>query len=294
MKKNILYSMLITGIILLNGCMADMRTALIKNEGITSENVAKGKAILDSAWKKHGFENLSKHKTYAFKATDTWRGLMGRMGKPWPEAESNVSFKFEVGTFNSQVTFLDGKREGISAGLQNWKYYEIEPGKGAEFIDVNKKINFALPAYHYFFEMVDRLKTASIISYAGEKEFRGEKYDLIICTWGSAEPHMEDDQYVAWINQKTGMMEYSEYTLRDNYLKIPGYKAFYGAIEMKDFRNIMGVMVPHEQIVYLNGVKKKEKRHVHKLRVTDFKFDSFDLKDLYPNSEDRVSGANIK
>jgi len=294
MRTSKINSILIVAAFIMQSCMADMRTALIKNEGITKENTQKGKGILEAAWRAHGFNELEKFKTYSFHASDTWRGMMGKMGKPWPEAKSELDFKFEIGTFNSQVTFLDGKRNGVSAGLLDWKYYEKEEGRDAEFVKVNKRINFALPAYHYFFEMVDRLKKAPIISYAGEKEFRGEKYDLVLCTWGTEKPHMEADQYIAWINKKTRMMDYSEYSLRENYLKVPGYKSFYGAIEMNDFQNIEGVMIPHEQIVYLNGIKKKEKKHVHKLIVSDFKFDNFDVKELYPDSTITISAIDTK
>lgn len=294
MKTLKITGILIVASVLLQSCMADLRTTLIKDNGITTANTNRGKELLQSAWEKHGFENLKNHKTYSFEASDTWKGLMGRMGKPWPEAKSELGFKFEVGSFNSQVSFLDGKKSGISAGLQNWSYYEIGASGQVEFVKVNKKINFALPAYHYFFEMVDRLKSAPIVSYAGQKDFRGEQYDLILCTWTSEKPHMEADQYVVWINKKTGMMDYSEYTLRDNYLKFPGYKSFYGALELKDFREIEGVMVPHEQIVYINGVKKKEKKHIHKLIVRDFKFDAFDIDELYPDSTDAKKGVDAK
>ena len=55
--------------------------------------------------------------------------------------------------------------------------------------------------------MIDRIKDAPIISYAGEDEFRGKKYDLVFCSWGTEKPHMKHDQYVAWINKETGLME---------------------------------------------------------------------------------------
>jgi len=280
--------------IILQSCMADMRTRLIKTESINPENEKKGRDILERAWKVQGFENLSKHQVYSLHGSDIWKGMMGKMGKPWPDNKSELKFKFEVGTFNSKISFLDGKRKGESSGLQNWNYYEATGNEDVKFVKTNKRINFGLPAYHYFFEMVDRLKKAPIIRYAGEKEFRGEKYDLVFCTWGREKPHMEHDQYIAWVNQKTGMMEYSEYSLRENYLKMPGYKSFYGAIELKNFKNIDGILIPHEQTVYINGIKKNKKKHVHQLIVTDFKFDNFDVKELYPNTEIKKSDDKKK
>lgn len=276
---------LMVGAIILQSCMADMRTAMIKKNKINPENSKKGRDILEKAWEIQGFDKLASHQVYSLHGSDIWRGMMGKMGKPWPDNKSELEFKFEVGTNNSQIAFLDGKRRGELSGLNNGKYYEIKDGKKAEFVKTNKRINFGLPAYHFFFEMVDRLKKAPIIRYAGEKEFRGEMYDLVFCTWVFERPHMGNDQYVAWVNRSTGMMEYSEYSLRNNYLKIPGYKSFYGAIELKDFRNIDGVLVPHEQTVYLNGVKAKKKKHVHQMIVTDFQFDGFDINELYPNAE---------
>ena len=271
--------------LLMQGCMADIRTKLVKKEGITQTNEEKGKSLLKKAWKKHGYANLHNHQTYSFEGADIWKGMMGRMGKPWPEAKSTIAFKYAVGTFDSQAHFKDGKREGVIAGLQSWNYYEKEVGKGIEFKEMNKRIRFGLSAYHYFFEMLDRLERAPIISYAGEKKFNDTNYDLIFATWDKPEPHMKNDQYMLWINRNTGMLEYAEYTLRESYLKIPGYKAFYGSIKYDDFRNVDGVMIPHQQTVFLNSPSKKDKKHLHRLNVKNFEFDSFDLKELYPNPE---------
>ena len=260
-------------------CLADLRTKVIKKEGITMENTAKGKAILDKAWKAQGFDNIKNHQVYSFKGKDTWKGMLGRMGKVWPNRKATMDFKYQVGTFDGQVTFLDGKRKGEKAGLQNWNYYEVEEGK-AEFQKPNKRINFALAAFQYFGEMIDRLRSAPIISYAGEKEFKGKKYDLVFITWHTEKPHQAADQYVAWINKTTGLMDYTQYTIRDNYLKMPGSKAIAGAVEYGDFRNIDGVLISFEHTIYGFNMKKKKKRNLHQLVISDFQFDNFDVEEL--------------
>lgn len=286
MKKiNSLTFLTIVCCLLLQGCMADMRTNMIKREGISNANEIKGKSILKNTWDKHGFSNLSNHKVYSLIADDTWKGIMGRMGKPWPEAKSKLKLKFAINTFDSKVEFMNGKKENTSAGLQSWNYYEQTAGENIEFTDYNKRIAFGLSAYQYFFEMLDRLKRAPIISYAGEKKFNDLEYDLIFVTWKEAEPHMEHDQYLLWINKKTQLLEYAVYSLRDNYLKMPGYKAFYGSVKYDDYRDIDGILIPHKQTVFLNEPSKKDKRNLHQLLVTDFKFDDFDISELYPNTE---------
>ncbi|MEL6851455.1 MAG: hypothetical protein AAFP92_23240, partial [Bacteroidota bacterium] len=216
--------------ILLQGCMADMRTPNIKKQGISQQEEQKGRALIEAAWTKHGFSNLKHHQTYGFTGDDIWKGMMGKMGKPWPEAESQIGFKYAVGSFDSQATFLNGQRKGLKAGLQSWNYYEQEPGKALAFVETDERIAFGLSAFHYFFELLDRMKSLPIVAYAGEKAFDGKKFDMVFATWEKAEPHMAHDQYVLWINQATGLLEYAVYSLRDNYLKMPGGKSFYGSI----------------------------------------------------------------
>lgn len=266
--------------IFLQGCMADLRTNLVKNDGLTSENVNKGKALLRSAWQKQGFDKLKNHTVYSFKGNDTWKGMMGKMGKVWPENESELAFKYQIGTFDGQVSFLSGKRKGEIAGLQNWQYYESTNQAKPEFKELNKRIGFGLAAFQYFTEMIGRLKDAPIIGYAGEDELRGIKYDLVFITWHKSEPHKEADQYIAWINKETGLLDFAQYTIRENYLKAPGGGAVYGGVEFSDFRNIEGVMIAHEHSVYSFNLKEKKEKNLHQLLISDFQFDSFDAEDL--------------
>ena len=285
MKKQILKGsgILLLSAILLQGCMYDLRSKTIKKEGITIENTAKGEKILDRAWKKQGYDKLKDHSVYSFHGSDTWKGMLGKMGKIWPEMKAEMEFKYQIGTFDGQVTFVDGKQSGDVAGLQNWNYYEISNNETV-FKDKDKKKNrrkvFGIAAFQYFTEMISRIKNAPIISYAGEKEFRGQQYDLVFCTWGTDKPHIEHDQYLAWINKETGLMDFTQYTIRDTYLKPPGYKMIGGAIEFADFKNIDGIMIPHEHLVYPIKLQKKTKKNLHRLIISGFKFDAFDVEEL--------------
>lgn len=274
---------LIISSLLLQGCMYDLRTTTIKEEGITEANIKKGKEVLESAWKKQGFDKLKNHHTYSFHGSDTWKGLLGRMGQIWPELKSELDFKYQIGSFDGQVKFLDGEKKGNIAGLQNWNFYEIIDSdttfKDKDHKKSRRKV-FGLAAFQYFTEMIDRIKDAPIISYAGEDEHRGQKYDLVFCTWESAEPHMEHDQYLAWINKKTGLMDFTQYTLRDTYLKPPGYKMIGGGVEFADFKEIDGIMIPHEQLVYAIKLRENPKKNLHRLIISDFEFDSFNVEEL--------------
>ncbi|MFK7772505.1 MAG: hypothetical protein AB8F94_10205 [Saprospiraceae bacterium] len=271
--------LLIFSFLFLQSCMADLRTKSIKKEGITIENTKKGKAILERSWKAQGFDKMKNHQVYSFNGKDTWKGMLGRVGKVWPNRKSEMSFKYQIGTFDGQVAFHDGKRKGELAGLQNWNYYEVEEDK-TKFRKPNKRIKFGLSAFQYFTEMIDRLKNAPIISYAGEKEFRDQKYDLVLVTWNTEKPHQAADQYIAWVNKETGLMDFTQYTIRETYLKAPGARAIPGAIEFSDFKNIDGILIPHVHTVYGFKIKKKQKKNLHQLIISDFQFDDFDGEEL--------------
>ena len=270
----------------LTGCKhVDLRTKDFKKTGLEEAQMAKGKALLESAWQAQGMDNMVNHTTYAVQAEDHWKGLMGRMGKVWPEARSALSLKYAINTFDSQVTFLDGKEEGLTAGLQSWQYYEQEKGAAIDFKDKpNPKIRFGLSAFHYFFEFADRLKKAPIITAMDEKERDGVVYDRVFITWENLKAHGEHDQYIVWISKNSGLIEYAEFTVRDTFLKVPGYKAFYGSIHFDDFREINGVLIPFEQYIFLNK-PKKDTKYLHKLTISDFAFDTFDVAELRPNPE---------
>ncbi len=289
--RSILYTTpLLLAVLFLQGCMADIRTTLIKEEGIQATHTDRGQEILATAWEAHGYQHLRNHQTYSFEGEDIWQGTMGKMGKPWPEAESKMRFRYEVGSFDGQVTFLDGKRAGVTAGLQSWNYYEFEEGQAAERLRMNKRVRFGLSAYQYFFEMLDRIRHAPIISWAGIEEHAGQTYDVVYATWEQVEPHMGNDQYTLYINQATQRLDYAVYTLRENYLKMPGGRAFYGSIRFENYQEIEGVLIPHTQTVFLNAPFKAGKRPVHQMTVTDFTFDSFDRTILHPFTDVVATG----
>lgn len=275
-------------IVLVSSCkVSDIQTDYMKDTVNKEEQLEeKGKALLKEAWLAHGFDKLKTHETYQVEATDHWKGALGKMGNLWGDSNKKpITLRFAVGTFDNQVEFKEGKLAGQVAGLQSWKYYEKENSDSkAEFQKTNKRIGFGLAAYHYFFELGDRIMNAPIIRYAGEKEFEGNKYDIIFATWESVEANRDYDQYRIWVNKETKLIDFANYTIRENYL--PGAKMFYGSIRYGDMRTIDGVKISFQQEVYLNKPKAVGK-YLHKLTLTDFKFDAFSKSDLYPD-------ANIK
>ncbi len=282
MKKKLLTIIgVITGSIILQGCLADLRTAYVLDHGVTIESELKGKAVLNEAINVHGADQFANHSVYQLQGTDVWQGLMGKMGKVWPDNETDILLKYEIGSFNSQVKFESGSRKGEIAGLQSWNYYEKKSEEELEFIEDNKRIVFALSAYQYFTEILNRLNNAPIISYGGAETFDGIEYDLVMASWKTIEPDKEYDQYVLWINKDSHILEFVQYTIRDGYL--PGSKMISGTIHYSDYRNINGILIPFTQTIYTFGLNTSE-NYLHRLTINTFEFDSFDVSELKPDS----------
>ena len=287
MKKQIIqWSIaLFLSALLFQSCLHDVRPRILKREGITAANTIKGKQILDQVWKKQGGDKLAQHQVYSFRGFDTWQGPLAKIGRFWPDLATTLDFRFQVDTLDGQLTFVDGERQGTIIGLHNANYYEIKNGE-TEFLDRYAKSNvraaFGLFGVQYFSELLGRLRQAPIISYAGKQAFNDKQYDLVFCTWGKPEPHIGNDQYLLWINQETGLLDYVEYSVREPHVKPPGYKMIGGALEYADYREIDGVLIPHDQIVYSIKKKANQNKFLHRWTISDFQFDSFHVERLKP------------
>lgn len=287
MKTNFSYLLILIAV--LSSCKANLRPKSIKNNPNSTALETKGKSIISAAHKAHGIDNLLKNEVYQFTATDEWKGLMGGMGKLWPQKTTNLSFKYATNTFDGQVLFNDGKTKGKTVGLQSWQYYEKDTsGKHNFEVKKNTRYSFGLAAFQYFTELVGRMSNAEIIRYAGEKELNGTTYDLVYVTWKTEKANKEVDQYILYFNKTTSMLEHTSYTIRDTYL--PGSSSFYGSIHFYDYKDIDGFMVPFTQTIVLNGPKKNDEKFLHQLKLESFSFNGFNKADLYPNKSIKAIG----
>lgn len=267
--------------LLLASCVASVSTSTVKKEGMSNEK--KGRELLQKSWQAHGMSQLAIHDSYQLKATDHWKGLMGSMGKIWPEKETTVQLDYVIGTFDGRATLLTGKEEGLMAGLQSWNYYEQEAGADVDFdLKDDARYIFGIAAYQYFFELPDRLLNAPLITYAGEEALAGKSYDLVFVTWEKLKAHKKHDQYLCWINKETGMMDYCEFTVHDSYL--PGGGMIPASIQFTDMRDVDGFKVPFLQYIFIGSPKEKTSKYLHRLTVDSFAFDVLPVSALRPNS----------
>ncbi len=128
---------------------------------------------------------------------------------------------------------------------------------------------------------------------AGEAEHRGRSYERVFVTWGAAEPHLEDDQYLLWIDKETGLVEMVRYTVRELLLMTEGLTHSLtralgaGTIHFDDYREIDGVMIPFVQTVNLAEPLLTQYpvsgTFLHRLEIEDARFDTIPPETLTPD-----------
>lgn len=271
--------------IFLSGCkIADI--SLRTNNNLTDkESELKATSLLQKAVQAQNFDILDSSNTYSFTANDHWPGLLGKMTKLWPDQNTNIKFNYNFNTFDGQAVFLDGEKEGDLIGLQSWNFYEKkrdQPSILQKPNDDHKSHVFGLAVFHYFIELPYRLSNAPYKRYYGEATIREQEYDLVFVSWIDEKPHPEYDQYILYINLKTGLVDFCVYTLRDN--KNPLTRNKYGSIAYVNYQDFDGYRVATEMPIMIDdGVLYTPlEEYFHKISIKDFSLGSFEESILYP------------
>ncbi len=283
--KNFIFHVIFILSIFLSGCkIADI--SIETNSKLTDqESELKATKLLQKVIRLQNFNKLDSSITYSFTANDHWPGLLGKMTKLWPDQSTNFQFNYNFNTFDGQAHFLDGEKEGDLIGLQSWNFYERkrdEPSITKKPNDNHQSHVFGLAVFHYFVELPYRLSNAPYKRYYGEAAIRDQKYDLVFVSWIDENPHPEYDQYIVYINRKTGLLDYCIYTLRDN--KNPLTRNKYGSIAYVNYQDFDGFRVATDMPIMIDdGVLHTPlENYFHKISIKDFSLGSFEESILYP------------
>ncbi|QSE98687.1 hypothetical protein [Fulvivirga lutea] len=267
---------------LLLGCSPkDLRNNDLQQNGISLENVNKGKSLLMHAIDNQNLMKLNEYKVYSLKASDKWNKQYMMDINPWPGDNGALcEFRMVFNTFDSQVTWLEGELKNHTYGIQSWQLYKYELGNSPVKIE-DDDIEFIIPTMQYFLELPARLLNADIVTYMGEEIIDQHTYHKVFVTWETLTPN-EHDQYIVYINADTGRVERTTYTIRDNFMWTPSN--FYGTavysnyVEYKD-----RIILPQKIEVYpFDNVDKKS---VHTFEIVSFNAGGFDIDELYPFPE---------
>jgi len=282
MKNKIFVSLFV--ITVLSSCkMADVRkgTALHKENTTKPSDQIKGRQILNSYIKKNGYDKFTSVNTYQVTAHEEWKGLMGNMGNPWPEKNLSYVMKFipNLNEFTSQVELTSNKKKGDIWGLKNTPSYVYYKKSGEESKRIKEgMMSYNLANYQWWIEFPYRLSRVKNVTYAGEKVKDGQKYDLVLATWGNdLKPNKEYDQYMMWFNKTTGIMDLVTFTYRKVPMISPSF--MYGTAIFKGFKTVNGINIPFSQKFQING-PSKEKKYAHHFEIDKIDFNSFDKSEI--------------
>lgn len=270
---------LMTAISFSDWLLADLRTADIKNNSQSQEQIQFAQDLLYETIRKQGMDSIQRFSTYEMIGTDHWAGMMGKMGNPWDWNKDKMAMRFSIGDFDGQVEVLEGAAKGFVAGIQSWDYYEkMSNTYQTDVQDDNGKV-FTIAAFHYFSELANRLSNAPFIRYAGQDQLRGQTIEKLFVSWAN-ETTSQYDHYLLWIGKESGLIEAVEFTTRDNPQPAPTF--MYGCLQFEDYRNIDGILVPFKQTAQIGRPKDETDSYVHQLLIQEFKWDGIPVSAIRP------------
>lgn len=246
---------------LILGCgVADLRGSIANN--VLDKDQIKGKEIIDITAKSTGvLEHLSKFSTIHIVATDYWTHTMFRWLTPIPTKQQRISFKFSLNSLESQMTFMDGPRQGDIIGLRSFQSYRII--KGVPNFELTSDVDlYLMPMRNYFLFTQILLNRQSQI-YLEEVKLNDVYYDKVFVAHHFQAVKDQEDQYILWVNRQTKKIDYIEYTFR----KL--LNSYRGVIAYADYRLIEGIWMPFE--ISLPD-KINSKSYTHRIKIEDIKF----------------------
>ena len=268
---------------LLTACaIADLRP---DDAPLTDE--ARGRQLLEASVLAMGLDRLAETQVYSARANFDWAtgwSLMPMNALPGNKG-NDIRFRFATNTFDGQVEFLEGPREGRTFGLQGWRAYELDGAPtaigGAEKI-TNKRYPWGLATYHYLLESPTRLLGADLIRYAGTTTFDGQTYDRVFVTWGDGTKVKKYDQWLVYINRATQFVDLTEVTITDFFLPMPNGMKNASVRFPRRERTSIGAYLPTEVVIQFGRPKENIERDVYTFTLSEYRFDAFAREELYP------------
>ncbi len=236
--KGLALLLLVAALVTTAACsLSDIRPAKLVQEGVTPTSTQKGRALLAQLAVKHGtLERWRKMKVTQAVITDRWPSLfVAKAAAPWPDPEQRFLHTMLTGQDNSRLEYLGGEEDGRVIGIQNWATYHHDDA-GQPVFEENANTRFWLPTVQYFVEAPFRLNEAEVVTWVGQEELNGRTYSKVFLSWGTEKPQGAVDQYIAWIDQKTGLLGFLEFTVRDIAPFVISTMAFEGYHEVQGFQ----------------------------------------------------------
>ena len=229
---------IVTCILLASCGLSDLRNETLKR-GITSDLVQKGKAIINQCVRAHGWDSIDSAEWLEVTYMDDWSGanFIGSFFNPWPAESQMVKHQLPLHSFKtSRTILLNDNVEQEIWGIFGGVTYKITYNGLSKAHDDD--IHFFLPAIEYFLKIPMMMTEVPLVAHMGDTLYEGVRYELVFGTWESMSPTKKFDQYLYWINSRTHLLEFVEYTIREKGDFIVGSMFF------TDFKKVERLTVP--------------------------------------------------
>ncbi|MCB9689812.1 MAG: hypothetical protein H6735_32535 [Alphaproteobacteria bacterium] len=248
----------------LTACLADIRPDAISIDEVQQERAERGRAMLRSAADASGYDAWLRADRSELAFADTWYGV-GRAFNPWPSAHVTADIVQLPGTFDSEVRFTSGAKDGWTWGIEDGHAYVVDPEGGRSETD-DAQLRFMLPTTQYFVDMPFRILEAPIVRYVGEETHLGVDYDVVYVTWKSVEANPEFDQYLMYVDQGTGRLGKVQYTVRES-ARFVSATGHFDDVEQAD-----GIWVPRTMTINTSPDADPATDRLHVMVVDEISF----------------------
>jgi len=257
-------------------------TADLRNDSVKKDpQVAKAKVLMQEMAESHMIENWDSISTYTVRYQEEMYGFLGKFSNPFPEEKSLFDLSYIPNTYDGRLTFVNGKNEGKSWGIQSWKTYSATKNSEPVFAD-DANITFWVPTYQYFIEFPKRILNANAFGYVGEQTINNVMCEGVIASWNTIEPQRDIDQYLIWLNKATKRIVKLEYTVRDQ------YNFVVGAAYFNDYKDFDGILLPTKLPVGSNLLAEGEL--LHQMDIINFTKNTLTQKELRPIQNLKAGG----
>lgn len=207
-----------------------------------------------------GRDQWLKQGTSQIEFRDLWPNfLMKTLAMPWEFSGQRIRLTTQLSTDNMYVEFIDGKTKGAIWGTQNWHSYSVSNGKLSWENDDTTL--FWLPTTNYFFHLPMRIQEADKVYFVDEVALGTKTYAKVIASWKTIAPQRNIDQYVLWINKKTHMLDFAEFTVRSMGAGLSGTAAY------ERYKKTRGISIAHKITLIDKPGAPKESGFTHQFIV---------------------------
>lgn len=168
-------------------------------------------------------------------ASDIWESSFIRWMTPL--SENAQKFRASLSLYHQDIdyTFLNGQKKGQTIGFDGQSYEYI--GTQKNYKD-STAISLYLESLQSYFEWNQTLLRKSTLTILGMKEIKKIPYWVVYATEGPTKELDKYDQYLIYINIRSGRIDYIEFTMR----KL--MKAYKGVIHYQNYKVVQGILMP--------------------------------------------------